>query len=58
MNTHSPERHAGLSRIAHALGSILLVSLLGAAPARAQPSNLGVTEVTASQIEPLSTQDW
>ncbi|MEK6253820.1 MAG: fibronectin type III domain-containing protein, partial [Gemmatimonadales bacterium] len=51
MNTHSPERHSGSRRVARALGSILLVSLLGAAPARAQPSNLAVTGVTASQID-------
>ncbi|MGB5303421.1 MAG: fibronectin type III domain-containing protein [Gemmatimonadota bacterium] len=51
MNTHSPWRDPGLKRIARALGSILLVSLLGAAPARAQPSNLTVTGVTASQID-------
>ena len=51
MNTHSPWRDPGLRRIARALGSILLVSLLGAAPASAQPSNLTVTGVTASQID-------
>ena len=51
MNTHSPWRDSGLRRIARALGPILLISLLGAAPARAQPSNLAVTGVTASQID-------
>ena len=51
MNTHLPWRDSALGRIAHALGSILLISLLGAAPARAQPSNLAVTGVTASQID-------
>jgi chitodextrinase len=47
----SPRRDSSLRRIARALGSILLVSLLGAAPARAQPSNLAVTGVTSSQID-------
>lgn len=51
MIASSPRRDSSLRRIARALGSILLIGLLGAAPARAQPSNLEVTGVTASQID-------
>jgi chitodextrinase len=47
----SPWRDSSLTRIARVLGSILLISLLGAAPARAQPSSLAVTGVTSSQID-------